>query len=58
MLRGDIVSERNIVWKCPKCPFETKQPEAVSAVSHLCGLGKRSTALVRQEPELDGMDLI
>lgn len=52
------MEERKALWKCPKCPFETRQPEAVSAVSHLCGLGKRSTALVRQKPEPDGWDLI
>ena len=43
------------LWKCPKCPFETRQPKSVSAVAHLCGLGKRSVDLVKQ---LDGMELI
>ena len=41
------------VWKCPKCGYETKQPEAVTDVSHLCGLGKRSVSLVRQPNDWD-----
>jgi len=40
------------VWRCPRCGHTEHQHDRVTAVAHLCGIGKRRVHLERIDPEL------
>jgi hypothetical protein len=52
------MKREQVTWVCPKCKYSSKQSASISSVSHLCGVGRRPTALKPTEEELDGWDLL